>query len=109
MLNAVQLGNPEKGTEAWYKAACPMGGFCRFVHVSRPLTEFPRQAIHVHYIWRSLKEITYEILETTGTTGDEHRSPSLRLVPSLGYREQILKMRESCDSKDALAPKIFIR
>ena len=75
----------------WNLEACQMGTRCKFVHVSQPLSNFPRQALHAHYIWRSLEDVTYERL----WVGEEADAPVLRLVACDDCRAQCQGMRAS--------------
>ena len=72
--------------EKWCLEACPMGARCKFVHVSRPLRDFPQQALHAHYIWRSLEDVTYERL----WVGEEADAPTVRIIPCHRCREAIM-------------------
>ena len=56
---AVARGSPQPSDEKWCADACSAGPRCRFVHVTRPLSQFPNRTIHVHYIWQSLEAVTY--------------------------------------------------
>ena len=47
----------------WRRGICPMGRKCKFVHVARPIREFPSCAIHVHYIWQSEADVSYRRIE----------------------------------------------
>ena len=71
----------------WCQAACPMGSWCRFVHVSQPISDFPQQPVHAHYIWRSVEEVSYHRL----WTGAESEAPSVRLVATEAARQRLQK------------------
>ena len=60
--SAVAQSTPQPTSEAWRASACSAGHRCKFVHVSRPISDFPSHAIHVHYIWQSLEAVTYQRL-----------------------------------------------
>ena len=79
----------------WCLSACKMGNRCKFVHVSRPLSEFPSQALHAHYIWRSEEDVTYDRLIVTEPIDD---TPTLRLVHRDECRERLSQYRQQASS-----------
>ena len=73
--------------EEWLHAACPMDTWCRFAHISKPLSDFPQQPVHAHYIWRSVEEVTYERLWTRKSATE--MVPRLRLVAADKCRDHV--------------------
>jgi len=84
--------------------ACKMGSRCKFVHVSRPLSDFPTQALHAHYIWRSVNDVTYDRLwtEKDGSGSEDSLldelvvvdTPTLRITHNEECRDQLLQYRQ---------------
>ena len=80
--------------EQWSYEACKMGSRCKFVHVSQPLSNFPRQALHAHYIWRSLEDVTYERL----WVGPEAEAPQIHIITTGSCQNQCAAYKPSCSA-----------
>ena len=91
--------------EQWSYEACKMGSRCKFVHVSQPLSNFPRQALHAHYIWRSLEDVTYERLWDIRADGPE--APRIALSPCALCAVQINDCFNQMGGKPA-DPPVFL-
>ena len=86
-----EAGGARPDDEQWCANACKMGNRCKFVHVSRPLSEFPSQALHAHYIWRSVEDVTYDRLLTGATSAE---TPNLRVSHYEDCRDQLIQYRQ---------------